>query len=150
MIEVRWEEDAGVSMHGGLAFFIEFLKLSGICERFVDECPLKYVSPNAPSQSGILGTILLSVLSGHRRYSHITGIHGDSVLPGLLGIRHFRSEDSIRRAFEKQDEAARTLWMDRQLDITFSALLRQDWILDLDATVKTLYGRQEQARVGYR
>ena len=30
MIEVRWEEDAGVSMHGGLSFFIEFLKVSGI------------------------------------------------------------------------------------------------------------------------
>lgn len=71
------------------------------------------------------------------------------MLPGLLGIRQFRSEDSIRRAFEKQDEAALTLWMDRQLDITFSALLRQDWIIDLDATVKTLYGRQEEARVGY-
>lgn len=138
-----------MSMHGGLAFFIEFLKVSGIWERFVEECPLKYVSPNAPSKSEILGTILLSVLSGHRRYSHITGMRGDDVLPQLLGIEKFRSEDSVRRAFEKQNEEALTLWMDRQMNETYAALLDQQWVLDLDATVKTLYGRQEEARVGY-
>ncbi|MFN9300248.1 MAG: transposase [Acidobacteriota bacterium] len=32
---------------------------------------------------------------------------------------------------------------------TFASLLDQQWVLDLDATVKTLYGRQEEARVGY-
>lgn len=149
LIEVRWEEDAGVSMHGGLAFFIEFLKVSGIWEKFVEECPLKYVSPNAPSKSEILGTILLSVLSGHRRYAHITGMRGDDVLPRLLGIEKLRSEDSVRRAFEKQNEEALTLWMDRQMNETYAALLDQQWVLDLDATVKTLYGRQEEARVGY-
>ncbi|MFN9429002.1 MAG: hypothetical protein ACK6DX_02535, partial [Acidobacteriota bacterium] len=140
---MRWEEDAGVSMHGGLAFFIEFFKVSGICERFVEECTLKYVSPNAPSQSGILGTILLSVLSGHRRYSHITEMRGDEVLPQLLGIGKFRGEDSVRRAFEKQNGEALTLWMDRQMNETYAALLA------LGATVKTLYGRQGEARIGY-
>lgn len=149
VVEVHWEEDAGVSMHGGLAFFVEFLKLSGIWAKFVKECPLKYSSPNAPGKSEILGTILFSVLSGHRRYAHITGIRGDEVLPELLDIKQFRSEDSVRRAFEKQDEEALTLWMDQQLNETYAALLDQNWILDLDATVKTLYGRQEEARVGY-
>lgn len=148
-VEVRWEEDPGVSMHGGLAFFIEFLNLSGIWKKFVEECPLKYTSPNAPTKSEILGTILFSVLSGHRRYAHITGIRRDDVLPRLLGIETFRSEDSVRRAFEKQDEEALTLWMDRQISATYGELLDQEWILDLDATVKTLYGRQEEARVGY-
>ena len=148
-IQVRWEEDAGVSMYGPLTYFVEFLKVSGIWERFVDECPLRYRSPNAPSKSEILGTILFSVLSGHRRYAHITAIRGDDVLPRLLGIERFRSEDSVRRAFEKQDEDAMTLWMDRHTNETYAALLEEKWILDLDATVKTLYGRQEEARVGY-
>ena len=110
---------------------------------------MTYRSPNAPSKSEILGTILFSVLSGHRRYAHISGISGDAILPGLLGMSQFRSEDSVRRAFEKADEEALTLWMDKQMDVTYSALLRQEWILDLDGTVKTLYGRQEEARVGY-
>jgi hypothetical protein len=148
-IQVRWEEDAGVSMYGPLTYFIEFLKVSGVWERFVEECPLRYTSRNAPTKNEILGTILFSVLSGHRRYAHITAIRGDEVLPRLLGIEQFRSEDSVRRAFEKQDEEAMTLWMDRHTNDSYAALLEHDWILDLDATVKTLYGRQEEARVGY-
>jgi len=148
-MEVRWEDDPGISPHGMLTYFFEFLKVSGIWQEFVAQCPLSYTSPNAPSKAEILGTIMCSVLSGHRRYAHITGIRGDSVLPKLLGIACLRSEDSIRRAFAQQDEDALTLWMDRQTDKTFAALLEQEWVLDLDATVKTLYGRQEEARVGY-
>ena len=70
-------------------------------------------------------------------------------MAGMLGIQGFRSEDSVRRAFEKQDEEALTLWMDQSLNETSEALLEQEWILDVDATVKTLYGKQEEARVGY-
>lgn len=149
LVYVRWEDDPGITPHGTLTYFLEFLKISGLWEEFVEQCPLKYASPNAPGKSEILGTILLSVLSGHRRYAHITGIRGDTVLPGLLGIKRLRSEDSVRRAFANQDEDALTLWIDRQTGKTFDALLEHDWVLDLDATVKTLYGRQEEARVGY-
>jgi hypothetical protein len=148
-MQVHWEEDPGISPHGMLTYFLEFLHLSGIWAEFVEQCPLRYSSPNAPTKAEILGTILCSVVSGHRRYAHITGMRSDSVLPKLLGIACLRSEDSIRRAFAQQDEEALTLWMDQQTDKTFSALLEQEWVLDLDATIKTLYGRQEEARVGY-
>jgi hypothetical protein len=148
-VQVRWEEDPGISAQGMLTYFIEFLQISGIWKAFVEECPLSYTSPNAPTKAEVLGTILLSVLSGHRRYAHITGMRGDTVLPKLLGMGKLRSEDSIRRAFANQDEEALTLWMDLQTGKTFDALLEHDWVLDLDATVKTLYGKQEEARVGY-
>ena len=148
-VYVQWEEDPGITPHGTLTYFLEFLKIGGLWEEFVDRCPLSYTSPNAPSKAEILGTILLSVLSGHRRYAHITGIRGDAVLPGLLGIERLRSEDSIRRAFANQDEEALTLWIATQTAKTFDALLECDWVLDVDATVKTLYGRQEEARLGY-
>lgn len=148
-IQVRWEEDAGASMYGPLTYFIDFLKVSGVWERFVDECPLRYPSRNAMTKNEILGTILFSVLSGHRRYAHIRATRGDEVLPRLWGIEQFRSEGSVRRAFEKQDEEAMTLWMDRHTTDSYAALLEHEWILDLDATVKTLYGRQEEARLGY-
>lgn len=58
-IQLRWEEDAGVSMYGPLTYFIEFLKVSGLWERFVEECPLQYTSRNAPTKNEILGSILL-------------------------------------------------------------------------------------------
>jgi Transposase DDE domain group 1 len=148
-MHVSWEEDPGISPHGMLTYFFEFLHVSGLWQEFVERCPLRYTSPNAPTKSEILGTILCSVLSGHRRYAHISGMRGDPVLPKLLGIECLRSEDSIRRAFANQDEDALMLWMDQQTDKTFAALLEQEWVLDLDATVKTLYGRQEEARVGY-
>lgn len=148
-MQVHWEKDPGISPHGMLTYFLEFLQISGIWEEFVEQCPLRYTSPNAPTKAEILGTIVCGVLSGHRRYAHITAMRGDSVLPKLLGIARLRSEDSIRRAFAQQDEDALTLWMDRQTDKTFAALLEQEWVLDLDATIKTLYGRQEEARVGY-
>lgn len=148
-VQVKWEEDNGVSLHGPLTYFVEFLLETGLWQKLLDECPLTYSSPNAPTKEEILGTILFSVLSGHRRYAHITAIRSDGVLPGLLGIKQFRSEDSVRRAFQNQDEFALTAWIDNQMAATFEALMDQPWILDVDATVKTLYGKQEEARVGY-
>ena len=45
--------------------------------------PSEYTSPNAPTKAEILGTILCSVLSGHRRHAHISGIRGASVLDAV-------------------------------------------------------------------
>lgn len=149
VVEVKWEAEPGMTMSGPLIYFIEFLLKSGRWKRWVDSCPLAYQSPNAPSKEEILGTILLSVLSGHRRYAHITGLRRDQVLAAGLGIKTLRSEDSVRRAFEKIDGEKLTLWMDVNLGETYDALLNNEWVLDVDATVKTLYGRQEEARLGY-
>jgi len=149
MVEVKWEPEPGMTMSGPMIYFIEFLVKSGRWKRWVDSCPLEYQSPNAPAKEEILGTILLSVVSGHRRYAHITGLRGDQVMAEMLGIKTLRSEDSVRRAFEKVVEEKLTLWMDLNLGETFDALLNSPWVLDVDATVKTLFGRQEEARVGY-
>lgn len=66
-MHVRWEADAEVTAHGSLTYFIEFLKVSGLWEDWVRDCPLACTSPNAPLKEEILGTILLSVLAGHKR-----------------------------------------------------------------------------------
>lgn len=85
-IQVRWMPEAAVSAFGQMAFFIEFLKTSGLFDALVNDCPLRYTSRNAPKKRDVLGTILLSVLAGHWRYAHINAIRGDGVNPGLLGI----------------------------------------------------------------
>lgn len=46
-------------MHEGQAFGIEFLEVIEIWEKFVEECPLKYVSLNAPSKPEIRSIIML-------------------------------------------------------------------------------------------
>lgn len=148
-IEVKWVDESGMTTNGPLIYFIEFLNKSGLWKRWVETCPLRYSSPNAPGKEEILATILLSVLSGHRRYAHISGLRGDGTMAQMLGVEQLRSEDSVRRAFEKLDGDQLTLWMDLNLGETFEPLMEGEWVLDLDSTVKTLYGRQEEARVGY-
>jgi hypothetical protein len=64
-------------------------------------------------------------------------------------MRKVMSEDSARRAF-KQASAEKTLeWLRRHLRQTYEPLLEHAWVLDLDSTVKPLYGKQEKAVKGY-
>ena len=97
----------------------------------------------------MLATLLLSVLAGQRRYAHIDALRADTLAPTLLGVGKLVSEDSARRAFKHVDEEACQDWLERHLKRSYEELLEEDWILDVDATVKPLYGRQEGARLGY-
>ena len=97
----------------------------------------------------MLGTLLLSVLAGHRRYAHISSIRGDGVNPQLLGMSKVVSEDSVRRAFREADEPACCGWLSGHLHHSYDVLLEEPWILDIDTTVKPLYGHQQGAERGY-
>ena len=118
-------------------------------EDWIKSCPLSYASHNAPEKRDVLGTWLLSILSGHKRCAHVTTIRGDGVNPGLLGMRKVVSEDSLRRGLASIDEAEGLGWVDAQLDKCVRPLLAVPWVLDVDTTVKCLYGHQEGAVVGY-
>jgi hypothetical protein len=149
-IFIEWDQEAAVTPMGQLPFFIEFMKASGLYESFQSDCPLSYTSPNAPNVQDILGTLVLSILAGHKRYSHITTIRTDQVNPELLGMKGVASEDSIRRALAHMDEEAAIAWIDRHLaQSTHPVLTIAPWILDTDNTVKPLYGKQEGAVKSY-
>ena len=150
-IQVRWEPDAAVSALGQMPFFIEFLKTAGLFDRWVADCPVRYRSPNAPEKRDVLGTILLSVLAGHWRYSHISSLRGDGVNPELLGMKKVASEDSVRRLLLQTGvkKAPWEQWLSQHLRASYEPLLEEPWILDVDSTVKPLYGHQEEAKVGY-
>ena len=146
---IRWDPEANVTSFGPVAYFIEFLKGSGLWQKWVEECPLSYRSGNAPPKQDILGTLLLSVLAGHKRYAHVTTIRSDSVLPQMLGMKRVRSEDAVRRAFLKGEEQDYADWLQSNIDSSYNELLSEPWILDMDGTVKPLYGHQEKAVRGY-
>jgi hypothetical protein len=148
-IHVRWSPEASVSSLGLLPFFIEFLKTSGLFDQWVEDCPLRYTSANAPLKRDVLGTILLSVLSGHWRYAHINAIRGDGINPELLGMTAVASEDSVRRGMKALDEAESEAWLKGHLKASYEPLLQEPWALDVDTTVKPLYGHQEDAKSGY-
>ena len=167
VFQVRWDENASASALGQLAFFGEFLEVSGLFQRWVESCPLEYTSPNAPEVRDVLGTWLLSILDGQRRYAHINGLRGDAVAPQILAMTRIISDESLRRALKAlapsvsknctEDEQLKrqaqldksTAWMDAALRESTYAALSTDWILDCDTTVKLLYGNQDGAESGY-
>ena len=106
-VHVEWDATAPVTPFGQLPFFIDYLKQAGLFDAFVADCPLSLTSNNAPKKRDLLGTVLLSVLSGHRRYAHITALRCDPVNPSLLGMRKVCSEDAVRRGLAKIGEAKR-------------------------------------------
>jgi hypothetical protein len=148
-IQLKWVPEAEVSSLGQMPFFIEFLKTAGLFDAWVEDCPLQYSSPNAPRKRDVLGTILLSVLAGHWRYAHISALRGDGVNPELLGMTKVASEDSVRRALLALEEADSAAWMKKHLRDSYEPLLEEPWALDVDSTVKPLYGHQQDAKVGY-
>lgn len=147
--QVHWNEAAAVTPFGQMAFFIQFLNLTGVLDTWIDDCPLTYLSPNAPPRRDLLGTWLLSILAGHTRYAHVTSIRSEGVNPGLLGMAKVVSEDALRRGLGKIGEAVGIAWLCEHLERSVLPLLRAPWILDVDTTVKVLYGSQEGAMVGY-
>jgi hypothetical protein len=165
--QVRWDDSGSATALGQLAFFAEFLEVTGLFERWVEGCPMTYTSPNAPAVVDVLGTWLLSILDGQRRYAHVTGLRGDEVAPQILGMRKIISDESLRRALahlapnqpKRCSEAARaaraaqlarsTAWMDGALDESVQEARSTPWVLDCDTTIKVLYGHQDGAEVSY-
>jgi hypothetical protein len=93
-IDIDWDPHAPVTPLGQMPFFISFLKSAGLFDSWIAFCPLHDTSPNAPSRRDVLGTVLLSILSGPRRYAHITALRADTVNPPLLGMNKVLSEDA--------------------------------------------------------
>ncbi len=148
-MHVRWDESAQATPHGQIVFFAEFLATAGVFDRWVQACPLHYSSPNASRPRDVLGTLMLGILAGSKRYAHIAGIRGDAVAAKALGLNGMVSEDSVRRALKAMEVAASEPWMREALMSSVRQALDRPWVLDMDATVKPLYGRQEGAEVGY-
>ena len=148
-VHINWDSEGHLTPMGQLPFFIEFLKTGGLFDKFVEDCPLSFSSNNAHGKRDILGTLVLSILSGHTRYAHITALRFERVNSKLLGMNKVVSEDSARLAFKHADESLALNWLSDSLHYSYDTLLDIPWVLDIDATVKTLYGHQECAEVGY-
>ena len=121
-IHIEWDPQAQVTPLGQLPFFIQFLKMVGLFEPWVDECPLSYASNNAPKKVNVLGSFLLYILAGHNRYAHITSLMGDSVNSKLLGMTKVVSDDSARRALRMIGEEEGIHWLQDQLGYCYTQL----------------------------
>ena len=147
--EVQWDTEAKVTPMGSLVFFAQYLQTGGLLDRLCMGTPLDYSSHNAPEDRDVLGTILLSVLNGQTRYAHINALRGDRVGAEVLGIENIVSEDSVRRAFKRGTPQEWDAWLTVQERAVYEPLLAEPYVLDIDNTVKPLYGHQEGAELGY-
>jgi hypothetical protein len=148
-IHIRWDHEASATPNAQLAFFAEFLSTTGVYESWVDSCPLSYSSGIATHKRDVLGTWFLSILAGHHRYAHITALRCDGVSPQILGMSKIVSEDTLRRALARMSAKQSQDWLRPQLLSSVQSALNSPWILDIDTTIKTLFGRQSGADVSY-
>jgi len=151
--EVEWTDCAKVTPRGGLAYFGHFLNANGLFDELVASCPLSYRSNNAPDKRQVLGTVVAGILNGARRYAHLSHMQGDTVCAEVLGLEGgFVSEDSVRRGFRagtKKDWVAWERWLSEAERTAVLPLLTERYILDVDTSVKQVYGHQEGAERGY-
>jgi hypothetical protein len=148
-IQIRWDYEASATPNAQLAFFAEFLATAGVYESWVTSCPLTYSSGNACQKRDILGTWFLSILAGHHRYAYVTTLRGDGVSPRILGMSKIVSEDALRRALARLTADESQNWLRPQLLASVREALNTPWILDIDTTIKTLFGKQSGAEVSY-
>lgn len=152
-VHVVWDASQPVTPIGQLTYFIDFLKTVNLYDSWVEDCPLTRTSPNAGTNRDVLGTLFLSILSGQNRYAHITAVRNDDVNPQILGMKRVMSCDTARRAFKEIrneiDQEKYHNWLRRHLRKSYAPMLSEPWILDMDTTIKPLYGNQEGAEVSY-
>jgi hypothetical protein len=148
-IHIPGDFEASATPNAQLAFFAEFLATTGVYESWVNSFPLTYGSGNASDKRDVLGTWFLSILAGQRRYAHITALRGDGVSPQILGMSKMVSEDTLRRALARMSTEQSRDWLRPQLLTSVRAALDSPWILDIDTTIKTLFGQQSGAEVSY-
>ena len=90
-IHMQWDHDASATPNAQLVFSQSSWPPRASTTPGSTAAPLSYTSPNAHSKRDVLGTWLLAILAGHKRYAHITGLRGDAVSPQILGMQSKRS-----------------------------------------------------------
>jgi hypothetical protein len=145
----EFDDQAPVTREGQLIFFAQFLHSGGRWARLLRGCPLHYHGNRGSEVVDVLGTAALSILCGHWRYAHINAVRGDTLNPPLLGMTGTVSEDVVRRAMKRIDERTGLAWLAAELRACVEPVLSVPWILDIDCTIKPLYGHQQGAQIGY-
>src|SRR5271155_1736567 len=145
----EFDDEAPVTREGQLIFFGQFLHTGGRWKQFVDQSPLAYTGNRGSKIVDVLGTAVLSILCGHWRYAHINAVRGDRLNPPVLGMSGRVSEDVVRGAWRRLEEDAGLAWLGGELRDCVEPVLSQPWILDIDVTIKTIYGRQQGAEIGH-
>lgn len=148
-LDVKWDPGTKVTPSGGLAYFAVFLKVTGFFDSLCSDFPVDYRSNNSSSRRDIVGTIVLAILFGKDRYVQINALRNDTASMELLGLGKIVSEDTVRRSLRDADGKALDAWLSRHEHEVVDSMLRFAYVIDVDNTVKPIFGHQEGAELGY-
>ena len=148
-IKIEWEPSSEVTSSAGAVYFFGFLRKAGLLDKLLNGSPLRYTSNNAPPPSSVMATLICTILKGGKRYAFANTLRNDSVLAETAGIGGFVSEDSVRRGLSRGTEREWDAWLTEIERDIFGQLLGEDYVIDIDSTVKKLYGHQEFSVKGY-
>ena len=83
----------------------------------------------------------------------MSAVRGDAVAAQALGLKGVVSEGSVRRALKAIQPEATEPWMReapmRSVPNLPRSALDLSWAMDIDASVKPLYGHREGAQIGF-
>jgi Transposase DDE domain group 1 len=140
-----------VTPFGGLSVFIEFLQRIGYRQQVSEHLPVHLQSPNAIDPGETFTAFLISVVAGARRFAHSSWLRTDRALHGVLGMKRFPTDGTIRNLFKRFTQGMvvrlyEPLWAWQVERLPKPA---KGYSLDLDSTVFERYGTQEGVKRGY-
>lgn len=143
--------DQPITGWGGLAVVARFFEVLGIRGVLARALPDGRTSPNQVPVVDMAMALLVTILMGGRRFSHVERFRSDPVLPKMFDLTRTASAMTITRyfgAFTKQhvqhlvDSVGSGLW-GRLIPADPTA------VLDLDSTIFERYGQQEGSLKGH-
>ena len=146
---LKWDDETQMSVNAHAALLSQFAKAGGFFDRLVETCPMRLTSNNAPEVRDLIATVMVSMVNGATRFRHCDRLHGDTATAELFGVGRFMSCDSVRRNFASIPEGKALPWVWRENLHLLQDVVAEDYVADLDPTVKPLYGHQEGAEFGY-
>ena len=146
---LKWDDETQMGLNAHAALLSQFAKAGGFLDRLVETCPMRLTGNNAPEVRDLIATVMVSMVNGATRFRHFDRLRGDTATAELFGVGRFMSCDSVRRNFASMPKTEALPWVWRENLNLLQDVVAEDYILDLEPTVKPPCGHQEGAELGY-
>lgn len=150
-VEVKFDSKE-LTNYSGIKPVVKFMEKLGFREAVEAKLGIKTHHNIEYSTVQILMTIVLGIISGMNRIVKIEKFSRDPLVRALLGIREKLDKDTIIGRLKRFEMKNCVEYMDIIEEFgkkVHKELKTSEDIIDLDSTVKTVYGNQEGAEEGY-
>lgn len=141
-----------LTMYSGLAPFFKFFDKIGLFDEFDKHFQTEQSNALKYKNSQLILSVISASLCGVSHLSAIATFTADVLVKSLLGLSNGINKDVISARFKALGESGARLLEElngRRLSRQLERLNLHQLILDADSTVKTVFGHQQGASVGY-